>query len=155
MLAGVDKIYHILVCALITVLAFLALVIAYNCFNSKNNKSYVDDDNEHHVESINDDDGDVELAAVPPAEDSSDSNMYKCTRFIVQLPRRNYIIIMMAILSGAMAMAIGILKEVFDAYNIINGQASWGDILADFIGVIIGACIIVLYVNFCKKRGVG
>lgn len=153
MLAGVDKIYHILSCALITVLAFFALLTTYNCINSKiDNKS--DKDNAHHIASINDDDGDFELAAVPSAEESSASNMHKCTR-IIYLPTRNYIIIM-AIFSGGIAITIGILKEVFDAYNIIiNGQASWDDILADVIGVIIGECIIVLYVIFCKKRGVG
>ena len=152
MLAGVDKIYHILACALITVLAFFALLTAYNCINSKKNKS--DNDNAHHIASINDDDGDFELAAVPSAEESSASNMHKCTR-IIYLPTRNYIIIV-AIFSGGIAITIGILKEVFDAYKIIiNGQASWGDILADVIGVIIGECIIVLYVIFCKKRGVG
>ena len=153
MLAGVDKTYHILVCALITVLAFFALLTAYNCINSKKNKSD-DNYNAHHIASIDDDDGDFELAAVPSAEESSSSNIHTCTR-IIYLPTRNYIIII-AIFSGGIAITIGILKEVFDAYNIIiNGQASWDDILADVIGVIIGECIIVLYVIFCKNRGVG
>ena len=58
------------------------------------------------------------------------------------LPTRKYIII--ACISGIVAMAVGIAKEISDKYNIIlSGTASWDDILADFIGVMLGECIIV------------
>ena len=58
------------------------------------------------------------------------------------LPTRKYIII--ACISGIVAIAVGIAKEISDKYNIIvSGTASWGDILANFIGVMLGECIIV------------
>ena len=60
----------------------------------------------------------------------------------------------MAAKSGFVAMTIGALKEIGDAYNFwpilcqIGCTASWADILADLIGVAFGEIMIVLALCF-------
>ena len=124
LLAEKDKLLHLFVCASITILVFC--VISLKCYKSSK-------DNEHDVNVTSDQD------TLPNNNNERDEKL--CT---VQqmLPTRKYIII--ACISGIVAMAVGIAKEISDKYNIIlSGTASWGDILADFIGVMLGECIIV------------
>ena len=124
LLAEKDKLLHLFVCASITILVFC--VISLKCYKSSK-------DNEHDVNVTSDQD------TLPNNNNERDEKL--CT---VQqmLPTRKYIII--ACISGIVAMAVGIAKEISDKYNIIvSGTASWGDILANFIGVMLGECIIV------------
>ena len=68
-----------------------------------------------------------------------------------QIPKKYYI---MAAKSGFVAMTIGALKEIGDAYNFwpilcqTGCTASWADILADLIGVAFGEIMIVLALCF-------
>lgn len=124
LLAEKDKLLHLFVCAAITILVFS--VISLKCYKKSK-------DNDHDVNVTSDQD------TLPNNNNERDEKL--CT---VQqmLPTRKYIII--ACISGIVAMAVGIAKEISDKYNIIaSGTASWGDILADFIGVMLGECIIV------------
>ena len=74
----------------------------------------------------------------------SDARAVDGEALTLQRESQTYSII--AVVSGIAAMSIGILKEIGDEYDIAwnNGQSSWGDILADFIGVILGEIIIFL-----------
>ena len=124
LLAEKDKLLHLFVCAAITILVFS--VISLKCYKKSK-------DNDHDVNVTSDQD------TLPNNNNERDEKL--CT---VQqmLPTRKYIII--ACISGIVAMAVGIAKEISDKYNIIvSGTASWGDILANFIGVMLGECIIV------------
>ena len=133
LLAEKDKLLHLLVCASITILVFF--IISLKCYKKSK-------DNDHDVNMTSDQDNnnnenDVEIAvhAVPNRVEKL------CTAQQI-LPTRKYIII--ACISGIVAMAVGIAKEISDKYNIIvSGTASWNDILADFIGVMLGESFIV------------
>lgn len=139
-MVGKDKLLHIFVCALITILVFI--VISLKCYKKSK-------DDEHAMNVLSDQDNDnndidVEIAVHAPSELPNNSNERdeKLCTIHQLLPTRKYIII--ACISGIVAMAIGIAKEISDEYNIIaRGTASWGDILADFIGVMLGECVIV------------
>jgi len=136
MLVGNDKIYHILVCSLITIVTFFILVILFECYIKIHHR------NEHQVTSnINDNDVEVALPATDEVLDNEE-DMYM-QKICIHLPERKYIII--GIISGLIAMSIGVAKEISDKYNIVwIGTASWGDILADFIGVLLGYILLLL-----------
>ena len=136
MLAGNDKIYHILVCSLVTIVTFFILVSILKCYNKYNNR------NEHQVTTTNINGNDVEIALPTTDEVLNDAgDMQKICH--INLPARKYLII--GIISGLVAMSIGIAKEISDKYNIVwIGTASWGDILADFIGVLLGYILLLL-----------
>ncbi len=126
MLAGEDKLHHILACALITMVVFSVLVVLqkYCSDNDIQTCSCRSNDNV----SIGSGSGDVDAAVVFSHRDTA----------------RKYFII--AIISGVISMLVGVAKEIADAYNILwtGGQSSWGDIIADFIGVVIGFMVIFL-----------
>ena len=138
LLAEKDKLLHLFVCASITILVFC--VISLKCYKSSK-------DNEHDVNVTSDQDNnsyenDVEIlhASLPNTNNNERDEKLCAVQQI--LPTRKYIII--ACISGIVAIAVGIAKEISDKYNIIvSGTASWGDILANFIGVMLGECIIV------------
>lgn len=124
LLAEKDKLLHLFVCASITILVFC--VISLKCYKSSK-------DNEHDVNVTSDQD------TLPNNNNERDEKLCAVQQI---LPTRKYIII--ACISGIVAIAVGIAKEISDKYNIIvSGTASWGDILANFIGVMLGECIIV------------
>lgn len=56
-------------------------------------------------------------------------------------------------MSGTIAFLVGVTKELFDKYEIWwkGGDPSWGDIVADGIGVLVGEVLIfmALYVRQC------
>ena len=120
MLAGEDKLYHILACASITIVAFFVLVILQKSYQTCCCKS--------EEVSIGSGGDDVDIENNVP----------------VVYSERKYFII--AIISGFISLSIGVAKEIADAYNLLwkGGQSSWADILADFIGVVIGLLIIFL-----------
>ena len=138
LLAEKDKLLHLLVCASITILIFS--VISLKCYEKSK-------DDEHDVNVTSDQDNnnnenDVEIlhASLPNTNNNERDEKLCAVQQI--LPTRKYIII--ACISGIVAIAVGIAKEISDKYNIIvSGTASWGDILANFIGVMLGECIIV------------
>ena len=124
LLAEKDKLLHLLVCASITILIFS--VISLKCYEKSK-------DDEHDVNVTSDQD------TLPNNNNERDEKLCAVQQI---LPTRKYIII--ACISGIVAIAVGIAKEISDKYNIIvSGTASWGDILANFIGVMLGECIIV------------
>ena len=124
LLAEKDKLLHLFVCVSITILVFC--VISLKCYKSSK-------DNEHDVNVTSDQD------TLPNNNNERDEKLCAVQQI---LPTRKYIII--ACISGIVAIAVGIAKEISDKYNIIvSGTASWGDILANFIGVMLGECIIV------------
>ena len=47
-------------------------------------------------------------------------------------------------ISGAVAVAVGMMKEIFDKYEILwtGGDPSWEDIVADVIGAVVGELMI-------------
>lgn len=131
-----DKIYHILVCALVTIVTFFVLVSILEFCNKKI----------HHRNQVTSNiiDNDVEVA-LPTTDEVLDNeeDMYMQKKICIHLPKRKYIII--GIISGLVAMTIGVIKEINDKYNIVwIGTASWGDILADFIGVLLGYILLLL-----------
>lgn len=124
LLAEKDKLLHLFVCAAITILVFS--VISLKCYKKSK-------DNDHDVNVTSDQD------TLPNNNNERDEKLCAVQQI---LPTRKYIII--ACISGIVAIAVGIAKEISDKYNIIvSGTASWGDILANFIGVMLGECIIV------------
>jgi len=134
MLITNDKIYHILVCALITIVTFFFLVKVLECYKRIRNRNQV-------TSNINDNDVEVALPATDEVLDN-EQDMYM-QKICIHLPERKYIII--GIISGLIAMSIGVAKEISDKYNIIwIGTASLGDILADFIGILLGYILLLL-----------
>ena len=134
MLLEKDKLLHLLVCASITILIFS--VISLKCYEKSKG-----DENDVNVTSDQDNNSYENDVEIPLPNNNNEREEKLCT---VQqmLPTRKYIII--ACISGIVAMAVGIAKEISDKYNIIlSGTASWGDILADFIGVMLGESFIV------------
>ena len=111
MLIGNDKIYHILVCSLITIVTFFILVSILKCYKKIHHR------NEHQVTTTNINDNDVEIT-LPTTDEVLDNeeDMYMQKKICIHLPKRKYIII--GIISGVVAMSIGILKEINDKYNI-------------------------------------
>ena len=132
MLTTNDKIYHILVCAFITIVTFFVLVIVLECYKRIHHRNEVTTNNDADVE--------IALSATDEVLDAEDMRMQK---ICIHLPARKYLII--GTISGLVAMSIGVAKEINDKYNIIwIGTASWGDILADFIGVLLGYILLLL-----------
>ena len=95
-----------------------------------------------NINDVNDDDVEIALPTTDGVFDNAgDMHMQKTCR--MHLPERKYLII--GTISGVVAMSIGVAKEINDKYNIVwIGTASWGDILADFIGVLLGYILLLL-----------
>lgn len=133
LVVGNDKLYHILVCAFITIVTFFVLVIVLECYKRIRHRNQV-------TSNINDHDVEIALPTTDEMLDNEDMHMKK---LCIHLPARKYLII--GTISGLVAMSIGILKEINDKYNLVwTGTASWDDILADFIGVLLGYILLLL-----------
>lgn len=101
MLITNDKIYHILVCALITIVTFFFLVKVLECYKRIRNRNQVTTNN------------DVDVEIVLPTTDEVFDNagtMYMQKICLIHLPSRKYLII--GIISGLVAMTIGVIKEI-------------------------------------------
>ena len=97
MLAGNDKIYHILVCAFITIATFFVLVAILECYNIKIRNDQVTTNINHDV--------DVEIALPTTDEvldNDEDMHMMQKQKICIRLPERKYLII--GIISGVVAM---------------------------------------------------
>lgn len=163
MLTGSDKAYHIAACAFIVIASFaLIMVVARLC------KSYVmsvrciggscditdgvdvsvaeevtNDYEENHTEPQ------PERVRNPPGDFTCmDGGSCACSREVT----------IVLCVSAISSFAIGIVKEIGDAHDlwprcnvlnedgsIVGCQASWLDILADFIGVLIGLTIVIAF----------
>mmetsp|Transcript_4066 Transcript_4066/g.8950 ORF Transcript_4066/g.8950 Transcript_4066/m.8950 type:complete len:192 (-) Transcript_4066:891-1466(-) len=175
MLSGKDKLYHILSCAFITIFTFLALVIVLHFYKKRIGTNGVadsdDDDDDDEQNSNDDDDGndqdcDVEIAASSSYQKTNNARPDRKKKRIENSSLRcrscrndkHSCILAIVVLSGMVSMAIGIAKEIGDAYDIwppchaineddgsmVGCQSSWDDILADFIGVVLGGILILL-----------
>ena len=102
MLSGKDKLYHILACASITIITFVALLIAIEFYKKICVRQDGDGANN---------DNDVDMTTTPSSREINDS----CRIFSRPCPKK-YLIL--AGFSGIASMTIGIAKEIGDAYNI-------------------------------------
>lgn len=152
MLSGRDKLYHITACATITCITFFGFIIVYEIYKKIVRIRGVEEYSYGSGGTNNGDDVEMAMVAPAPAAESTDNSIIsidrsRCT-FRRQCPKK-YLI--MAGLSGIVAMAVGIAKEIGDMYNVwppcqtpTGCHASWGDMLANFIGVALGEVIVVL-----------
>lgn len=128
---GVDKILHMAACFLITAGTFLILLAARSFYN-RNHENFpaglTTSSHEYDVESL---DNSNESAT------TTQCNFYRCIQ-------KDWVLIAIA---SSVALVIGIVKEIGDAYNfwwlcqsknddgsIVGCDASWGDFLADVVG---------------------
>lgn len=127
-IAGADKLYHALASAAITCSTFTLLFLALECYYQR-------------IRGSGEENNDVEMAAAAPSSHDDGLGENYCLRF-PDRPRRHYLIL--SAISGVLTMAVGVTKEIFDAYDILwtGGDASWGDVLADFVGVAVGEFVI-------------
>ena len=141
MLSGRDKLYHALACAATTVAAFLALALAVAVYGKIiGRRRDVVDGGDGGV----DEEADCERQS--QSTDDEPSNRSSTSGVTCRWCSRTHLIL--AAMAGIIAMAIGIAKEIGDAYDIwpfcgeAGCQSSGGDILADFIGVVLGEVLI-------------
>ena len=154
MLFGKDKLYHILVCAFITVATFSSLAMAL-AFYHKACTTRNKEGDEPNIGGGGGDIGDIDEADVEMSQssDNAQKSSCLCNKFCRQCPKQNFIL---AAMSGAVSMLIGVAKEVGDLYNFwsicqpAGCQSSLADILADIIGVAAGEVLIfsALWANF-------
>ena len=172
-----DKLLHSLACAFITCFTFASSLFAFKVCGAVVIRRPDDDDDEGvrcAVHRGHDDDGDVvddvnnvEIES-PPALISHDNQVLGEEVVVVrneekgnckQLHPKN--ILILAIISGIVAIGVGIAKEILDACKLLwNGStSSWGDVLADFIGVVVGEIVIfvlvVLRYHYTTSEGEG
>ena len=155
-----DKLLHSLACASITCVAFVSLLVVAVKVH-KNNDVVSGDGDEHEEEDEavgvvrhdheeqeqqQNQGSDVESASSLIIIDAnndihSESEKVEKERAKRRIPMN---IVILAGISGILAMCVGVAKELFDASEILwkGGTSSWGDILADFIGVVLGEILI-------------
>ena len=168
-----DKLLHILACASITCFTFVvSLLVRKVCSAAANRRCNDDDDivddkgrvpcaviRHCHVDDVDidrrhdhdhdADDYDVEMASSPVLNThDNEEEVEQIERITPHSSCSTTSICIMAVISGIVAMGVGIAKEIFDAYGILwtGGTSSWGDILADFIGVVVGEIFIFVAV---------
>ena len=173
-----DKLLHSLACASITCFTFVVSLLVRKVCCAEANRRCNDDDidivDDHHkgkgkvpcavVRHCHDDDVDIDRrhdhdhdADDYDVEMASSSvlNTHDNEEEVEQTERTHphsscptTSICIMAVISGIVAMGVGIAKEIFDANGILwtGGTSSWGDILADFIGVVVGEIFILVAV---------
>jgi hypothetical protein len=156
LLAGKDKLYHMAACALITIATLLGLLLSRRIYHRYCPSG---------VEKAGAVDGCDDVEA-PPANKETESiqasNTEKCNfdRFI----SKNWVLVTT---SSLVALLIGIAKEIGDMYNIwwlcqaknadgsiVGCDASWADLLADIVGIILANVIIFasLWMWKCFKK---
>ncbi|KAL3810708.1 hypothetical protein ACHAXA_009990 [Cyclostephanos tholiformis] len=149
LIAGEDKLYHALASAFITCLTFALTFLASERFYHRRlrNRTSGGEGNNDDVEV-----GGSSSPSIMHGDDGLGEN--NCLRFPRDRPRWYYPILMA--LSAFVALAIGITKEVFDAYDVVwtGGDASLGDVLADSVGAIMGILLIfvALRIRPCISR---
>ena len=167
-----DKLLHSLACASITCFTFVvSLLVRKVCCAEANRRCNDDDDivddkgrvpcavdrhchdddvdiDQRHDHDHDADDYDVEMASSPVLNTHDDEEVEQTERTHPHSSCPTTSICIMAVISGIVAMGVGIAKEIFDAYGILwtGGTSSWGDILADFIGVVVGEIFIFVAV---------
>lgn len=169
-----DKLLHSLSCASITCFTFVVSLLGRKVCSAAANRRCNDDDdivddkgrvpcavdrhchddddniNQRHDHDHDADDYDVEMASssVLNTHDNEEEEVEQTERIQPHSSCSTTSICIMAVISGIVAMGVGIAKEIFDAYGILwtGGTSSWGDILADFIGVVVGEIFIFVAV---------
>jgi hypothetical protein len=159
-----DKILHSLACASITCFTFvvsLAVLKIYSAVHSSSRhddaicQNDVDEEDVKEVAQQQKVDGDVETASSPTPLTTHDNEVKRTNNVQPKFPKH---ILIMAGISGIVAMGVGITKEILDANELLwnGGTSSWGDILADFIGVVVGEIVIFAAVTgrslFCSLQ---
>jgi|Transcript_12068 hypothetical protein len=127
---GKDKLYHIIACSLITMFTFTLMLAGLKVY-----ERWTTTDTHHSCAS------DEQLRD----EENINNNAHKCEFYRTLAKKTNTA----AFVAGFFALSIGIMKEVGDIFDIwwvckgeVGCSASWADLLADFIGVVIGEGII-------------
>jgi len=160
-----DKILHSLACASITCFTFvvsLAVLKIYSAVHSscssRHDDAIICQNDVVDVEEVAQQqrvDGDVETASSPTPLTTHDNEVKRTNNVQPKFPKH---ILIMAGISGIVAMGVGITKEILDANELLwNGAtSSWGNILADFIGVVVGEIVIFAAVTgrslFCSLQ---
>lgn len=171
-----DKLLHSLACAFITCFTFASSLSVFKFCSTVPIRRQDDDDDDDDdinegvdcaVRRGHDDDGDVEEQErcrdndvgnveieSSPAMISHDTQVLgeeavvrkEDTGIRKQLHPKN--ILLLAVISGIVAMGVGIAKEILDACELLwtGGTSSWGDVLADFLGVVVGETVIFVLV---------
>lgn len=141
---GKDKLLHMSACFVITFGVFLLLVAARGLYKSTQHPKRIEDG--AHPSDRNDEEasrsGDVNI--------DETMSSHKCN--LHAYVYKNWVL---AVIASSFAMLIGIAKEIGDVYNywwlckaqnedgsVVGCDASWTDILADVVGVILANCII-------------
>ncbi len=137
MMVGEDKVFHLLGIAAMTCSVFALLFVAMERCYYRRKRAWGDD----CVANAGAEDDDVEAASSLPSRTNDGLGENNCLRFPAR-PRGYYI--RLALISGAVAVAVGMMKEIFDKYEILwtGGDPSWEDIVADVIGAVVGELMI-------------
>ena len=137
MMVGEDKVFHLLGIAAMTCSVFALLFVAMERCYHRRKRAWGDD----CVANARAEDDDVEAASSLPSRTNDGLGENNCLRFPAR-PRGYYL--GLALIAGALAVAAGIMKEIFDRYEILwaGGDPSWGDVVADVIGAVVGELMI-------------
>jgi hypothetical protein len=149
---GKDKIFHFLGIAIITCCIFTVLFLGLErCYYRR--KWWEDlpsTSSPHSNNTTEEEKNDLESNSLPSFRSNDGLGQNSCLRFPVR--KRGYYL-KLAIMSGTIAFLVGVIKELFDKYEIWwkGGDPSWGDIVADGIGVLVGLLLIfiALHVRQC------
>jgi hypothetical protein len=166
-----DKLLHSLACAFITCFTFASSLFVFNLCSAVPIRRQEDDDDNEGADSAvrcgHTDDGDVVEQDQCHDDDVSNVEIESSPALISyndqvlegnrkQLHPKN--ILILAVISGIVAIGMGVAKEILDASKILwtGGTSSWGDLLADFIGVVVGEimiCVLVVLRSLQNLRG--
>jgi hypothetical protein len=135
---GDDKLYHALASAAITCITFALSFLASERFCHRRRKN----------------DDDVEIGGTSSTSVNDGLGENSCFRFPTDRPGWYYPIL--TVLSVSVALVMGATKEIFDAFDVLwtGGVASWGDAIADIVGAIGGAFLILVALRLrpCVSR---
>ena len=177
-----DKLLHSLACAFITCFTFASSLFVFNLCSAVPIRRQEDDDDNEGVDCAircgHTDDGDVVEQEqchnddVSNVEIESSPALISCDDQVVLkegIVERNgekgnrkqlhpKIILILAVISGIIAIGMGVAKEILDACKLLwtGGTSSWGDLLADFIGVVVGEimiCVLIVLRSLQNLRG--
>ena len=166
-----DKLLHSLACAFITCFTFASSLFVFNLCSAVPIRRQEDDDDNEGVDCAircghtddgdvveqeqchNDDVSNVEIESSPALISYNDQVLEGNRK---QLHPKN--ILILAVISGIIAIGMGVAKEILDACKLLwtGGTSSWGDLLADFIGVVVGEimiCVLIVLRSLQNLRG--
>ena len=141
---GKDKVFHFLGIALITCCIFTVLFLGLErCYYRRKWWEDLPSTSSHINTTEEEEKNDLESNSLPSFRSNDGLGQNSCLRFPIR--KRGYYL-KLAVMSGTIAFLVGVAKELFDKYEIWwkGGDPSWGDIVADGIGVLVGEILICM-----------